>query len=118
MIDHASTKIENLEELSINIERLIALELEKIETLRKLKRTIDLARLVPEVMKSKARTHVIEGNSTFHQWRGASLFVSIEGRDPQVFDLVKDNVPHSLWPAHLLESYQRHLRQQSSNRER
>jgi hypothetical protein len=108
MLDPTNTQADNLNEVSEKIDELIELELKKIETLRQLKRTIDLARLVPAVLKRKASVRVIEDNSYFHKWRGSRLNVRLEGEEPVEFDLVKDKVPHSLWPKEMLAAYMRH----------
>jgi hypothetical protein len=108
-----NTKIENIDALVENLDRMIALTEKKIETMRELKRAFELARLVPEVMKSKVRTHVVPSNSPTAPWRGATLFVNLGEGQVRSFDLVKDNVPYSLWPNDVYDSYQRHVRSQA-----
>jgi hypothetical protein len=120
MIEHdlSETKAENLDEISSRIGALIELELKKIDTLRQLQRTIDLARLVPAVMKAKHYTHVVEGGHSFTPWRTAVLVVHNEAGETQEFRLVKDNVPETLWPEHILAAYKRHLKSATRNRRR
>lgn len=108
--DLSQTKVENLNEISSKLGELIELHIKQIETMHKLQRVIDLARLVPAVMKNKHYTRVVEGGSTFGAWRHAVLVVSNEAGEQQEFWLVKDKVPETLWPEHILAAYKRHLK--------
>jgi hypothetical protein len=104
---------EMLPQIVENVDKMIELSEKKIETLRELRRTLDLAHLVPEVMKEKAKTRIIEGDRwSFAPWRSTKLQVTV-GEAVLEFDLVKDKVPESLWPKDILEQYRRHQARQT-----
>lgn len=104
------------------IDRMITLELEKIETLKELKKCYRLAQLLgrhPNDMKG-VKTCIVKGDPPFSQWRDTKLRVTFHtaGPDadivdhvlgrmdvnkPMEFPLLK--IHHDLWPPEILADY-------------
>jgi hypothetical protein len=102
-----------------NIDEMIRLSHEKIETLVKLKKGLLLADLLgvpPKDIKEPLRVGVIEGGSVFKPWVGAVLRVRIGDRPAQEFPL-KD-VDRCLWPEDMQQAWGRWQKQQEKMRNR
>ena len=99
-----------------NIDEMIRLHHETIETLVKLKKGLLLADLLgvpPKDLKEPLRYSVIEGGSMSRPWVGAVLRVRIGDRPDQEFPL-KD-VDRRLWPEDIQQAWGRWQKQQEKN---
>jgi len=95
------------------MDRLIELELEKVELLRKLKRAYMLANVVgvhPNQIKGKLAVRVYESGRMVAPWQGTEFAVQLDGEEVARKKLT--DVPLDLWPDDVRAKYERHKKRE------
>ena len=91
-----------------NIDEMVALCRKKIELMIELKKALRLAELLgvpPKDLKDKVTTSMTGGKSAILPWQGAIFSVRV-GDGPWE-DYALTDVHHDLWPADMLEQFDR-----------
>lgn len=91
-----------------NIDEMIRLKHEAIETLTKMKRALLLADLLgvsPKDLKEPVRSTVRSGDNTFRPWVGAVLSVRVG--DGPYEDFKMTDVDRRLWPEDMQKAWDR-----------
>ena len=94
-----------------NIDHMIELLHQQIDTYRQLQKGLLLAELLgvpPKEIKEPLRHNVIEGGSMFRPWVGAVLTVRVGDGATQEFKL-KD-IDQRLWPEDVRRAYERWMK--------
>ena len=97
------------------MDRLIELELEKVELLRKLKRAYMLANVVgvhPNQIKGKLAVRVYESGRMVAPWQGTDFAVQLDGEEVARKKLT--DVPLDLWPDDIRVRYERHKKREGA----
>jgi hypothetical protein len=91
-----------------NIDEMVALCRKKIELMIELKKALRLAELLgvpPKDLKDKVTVSVASGKSLLTPWYGAVFSVRVGDEPHKHYSM--DMVHHDLWPADMLEQYDR-----------
>lgn len=90
-----------------SLDKMIDLCERKIKTMKELKRALRLADVLgipAKNVKGPMRVGVYEGHSYFRPWTSATLKITYDGEDRE-FPLM--TVHKELWPADILQAYER-----------
>lgn len=97
-----------MDDIYSNIDKMIDLSRKKVELMVELKKALRLADLLgvqPKDLKDRVTTSMTEGKSAILPWQGAVFSVRV-GDGPWE-DYALTDVHHDLWPADMLEQYDR-----------
>jgi hypothetical protein len=103
-----------------SMDRLIELELQKIELMRQLKRAYMLANIIgqhPNQIKGSMSwgIHTYGAPLYVRPWRTQELVVRLDGEEVARKKLI--DVPHDFWPADVLAEYKRHVKRNKPTKE-